>query len=82
MEDENGCVCPAEEKKLTADGQWDISCWAHCPHCEAYIDIMREKDSGLDWEAVPRPHDDTDDMDLDVTCGECKKEFQISKITY
>ncbi len=84
MEDENGCGCgcPIEEKKRVAEGSWTIHCYVDCPHCDAFLDIMDEKDSGLDWESVPRPHQDNHDMGLEVTCGECKKEFIVDEITY
>ena len=68
--------------KHAEDPSWTIKCYVDCPYCGAFLDLMDQKDSGLDWESQPHPHEDTTDLDLHVECGECKKEFIVDAITY
>ncbi len=52
----------------------EINC--HCPHCNAWLDVSKQGKEYLD---------DTlraEDVEIEVTCEKCKKEFIISEIQY
>lgn len=69
-------------KKVEAS--WSISCFVDCPGCDNQIDLMDERDSGLDPECRPWPGIDPRQADLgiELRCKKCGSEFIVDSIEY
>lgn len=67
-----------------AIAHWDISCFVDCPYCGQFIDLMDEKSSGLDFEQRPWPgmNPRQVDLEIEIRCENCEKEFIVNEIEY
>lgn len=67
-----------------AEGQWSISLDVYCPYCDELIDVMDEKESGIEPEARPWVDDElhAEDIGLEIECYKCKRVFVLDSTTY
>lgn len=80
---------------MKTSARLDIQVYVECPHCEAYLNLLDERDTGGYAEndegqvlnqAFPddgnwsRAHQDF--SIVDVTCSQCDKEFDVEKLEW
>lgn len=78
----------------TTTARLAIEVWVHCPHCDFYIDLMDETDTdgynhneeGLVLsQAYPDGYwyEEHKNFEVeDVTCSECKKDFNVKGLEW
>lgn len=72
-----------EIKKVT--GCIGLSVNAECPHCEAYIDLMEIKELTAEGDLQSRVFGERfgcKDLDMEVECPDCGKDFAVGEIEY
>lgn len=68
-------------KKIIAE--WDLELWVDCPHCRGHFELMKTDQwaSGL-FEAFENICSTENDLDIQVKCEDCHKEFVITGTQY
>jgi hypothetical protein len=59
---------------------WRIELNVNCPYCDEWLDLMNILVD--EWEVMPRPGETRKNIDIQVACSKCKREFTIDSIEY
>ena len=66
--------------KITAE--WNMELWVTCPHCAEYFDLIRTNQWGEHLFECFEPFERKDNVDVEVKCEKCKKNFIINNTAY
>ncbi len=70
-----------EEKLKTAKASWNITLYVDCPHCKEYFDIMTCNSwTQGGYEGIETAQ--REDLDLEITCPKCEKDFLVDEAEY
>jgi len=61
-------------KKVDANTSLEV--WVDCPYCENYQNVLDDVKESMGYDLR------AEDVDIEITCKECKKTFMIVDINY
>ena len=68
-------------KQKTVMASWSISLDVDCPHCGHYFDITDSDEWTLGgYESIETAQ--REDLDLELICPKCEKEFYVNEAEY
>lgn len=62
---------------LETDATWSISLDCECPYCEHDIDLIKNYS-----EDIGEPLNQDENLDLEVCCPKCRKDFIVKSLNY
>ncbi|GAA4338692.1 hypothetical protein GCM10023149_48830 [Mucilaginibacter gynuensis] len=59
--------------------RWRIKCNVDCPYCDNLIDLMTEIEDSYEW--LPKAGH-CEEIEVEVICPKCNREFIVQKTEY
>lgn len=68
--------------KLKASAEWSYELWVTCPYCGNFFDLTRTDQWGEGLFEAFNFFENKKNLDVEVICEECKKDFIINETIY